>query len=72
MPATPLVLHWQIHASRGKLRAADFQFAEFCGIPVDSRTLSIEFTTGKALSMTIIQVEVPADSDMAFGDKPQQ
>ena len=32
-------------------------------------TLSIEFTTGKALSMTIIQVEVPADSDKAFSEQ---
>jgi hypothetical protein len=32
-------------------------------------TLSIDFTTGKALSMTIIQVEVPAESDDAISDK---
>ena len=32
-------------------------------------TLSIDFTTGKALSMTIIPIEEPADSDDAFSDK---
>lgn len=32
-------------------------------------TLSIDFITGKNVSLTIIQIEEPADSDDALSDK---